>query len=964
MRGLILERDKELNLLSSVITRAEAGSGSLVLAEGPTGIGKTTLLAAGASLAHSGAHGFTGRCLQAKGLALEEGFSFGIVRQLFEPVRATMEPAQWDELLDGAARLAGRVFDGGTAEETDPHATTHGLYWLTANLAERQPLVIAVDDLHWADAPSLRWLSHLTARIEDLPVTLLLATRSGPDQPDLIAELRSFPHCTRLAPRPLSEEAVAVLLRERLGEEGEPDGTLSAACRESTGGNPFLLTALLESLVALREERGPDAPLSVGDVRAAGPELVAETTLRRAAQLGAGAEALARAVAVLGGPAPLRHAAALEGQEIPRAARLADGVRAAGLLAPGTALEFAHAIVATAVYESIPPGERALAHARAARILEADGADPERVALHLLRGLPAGDPHVVEVLLAAADAATGRGAPDMAAGYLGRALDEPPAAEVRGEVLLRRGLALATIRDPAAVGVLRDAVAQLAALAVTGAAPGQAADAALASAGVLCLWGHHDSAQEICRETLRALRTAGTLDQATEDRLAAALFANSWLNAGTADCAWEEWSKIRTRLFAGDSAAGASSDAAGATAATDACRVFDALSATLTGEGRAAALAHLGPLLQDDLTAAEAYPPALGVGLLVLNWNDEYGTALRATDRLLAAARQRGAMNMVADLSCHRSGILRRLGRLKDAATDARYGFDFELKASPPLAVAWSGTFLIESLTRMGELDEADEVAEVVAARRPPDGWFQATVYRQTRGMLRVAQRRFAEGLDDLLTAGEAWRGLGVTNPSVAWWRSPAVRAYRGLGREDEAAALAAEQLDLARRAGTRMMLGTALRVAAPFSAHPLDDLREAARALEDVNARFDAAWALAELGAHLRRARHRADAQHQLRRALDLAERSGAMPLRTYAREELLAAGARPRRNALTGPDALTSAERQVATLAAEGMSNRQIAQHLFVTQATVESHLRHIFHKLGIRSRTDLPAELPPAT
>ncbi|MGH3164517.1 MAG: helix-turn-helix transcriptional regulator, partial [Trebonia sp.] len=378
-------------------------------------------------------------------------------------------------------------------------------------------------------------------------------------------------------------------------------------------------------------------------------------------------------------------------------------------------------------------------------------------------------------------------------------------------------------------------------------------------------------------------------------------------------------------------------------------------------EGHAAVMSHLGPALSWDLISVESCPFALAIGLLVLNWNDEYDTALRVTDRMLAAARKRGSMNMVADVCGHRSGILRRMGKLKDAVTDARYGFDFELATSPPLAVAWSSTYLIEPLVRLGRLDEADEVAELVADRQPPEGWFHTTTYLQARGLLRVSQRRFAEGLDDLLCVADAWRALGVTNPSVAWWRSPAVRALRGLGREGEAAELAAEQLELARRAGTKMVIGTALRVAAPFSSHPLEDLREAVRGLEEVNAGFDSAWAITELGAHLRRAGRRADAQQQLRRGLDMAERSGAMPLRAFAREELLAAGARPRRTALTGPDALTSAERQVAVLAAEGMSNRQIAQHLFITQATVESHLRHVFHKLGITSRTHLPAHLP---
>ena len=173
---VILERDREQAAMSAALAAVEAGSGALVLVEGPAGIGKTTLL-------RTACQGSGLRILTARGLALERGFPYGIVRQLLDPVRAA---DGWDALLDGAAGLAARVFDAaeaGSVEDDVPYATTHGLYWLVVNLAARRPLVIAVDDAHWADAPSLRWLAHLAARVEGLPVALLLAARDGPDEP-------------------------------------------------------------------------------------------------------------------------------------------------------------------------------------------------------------------------------------------------------------------------------------------------------------------------------------------------------------------------------------------------------------------------------------------------------------------------------------------------------------------------------------------------------------------------------------------------------------------------------------------------------------------------------------------------------------------------------------------------------------------------------------------------------------
>jgi len=896
VQQVILERDAELAALAAAVAAAEAGHGCLVLVEGPAGIGKTTLLRAAC-------RGPGARVLTARGLALEQGFGYGIVRQLLDPVRGE------DGLMDGAAALAARVFDwaeAGPVEDDVRYAAMHGLYWLVANLAARQPLVLAVDDMHWADAPSLRWLAHLAARVEHLPVALLLAVRDGPDQPELLGELRAAG--TRIRLEPLGPDATAALVRRRLGAlpgalpgavvgalVGDGAEQLGRDWHASTGGNPFLLEALA---AALRD----------GDQKA---EPIAQAVLRRIGPEGPEGKRLARALAVLGGPAPLRQAAALAGLDLPAAARLADRLRAADVLAPGSVLEFAHPIVRTAVYESIPPGERALAHAEAARLLERDGADAERLALHLLRSEPGSDPRVAALLRAAATAATGRGAPGAAAACLRRALDEPPPAADRPGLLLELGIALARERSPAAVPALREAVE------LTG------PDAALLAARVLGIWAYHAEAAAICRAALAAPfpdRLPDDMPDELADSLQAELFQNALISAETV---------------------GEAVTLARRTGRSPAWGVNDALLAATSADGDVTRPA-LDGISSDSLSAVYA--------LLVLIWTDELEQAGRICDTVLTDARRRGSMSMVAHASCLHSMIMQRLGRLEEAADAARLALDFKLATSPPLAVAWAAALGVDALTRLGRLAEAEAMA--ASAGQPPEGWIHTLTFRQVRGALRVAQHRPAEALDDLYPAGAGWQALGVTNPAVAAWRTAAAAAHRALGQDDAADALAAEQLALARKAGSEVTLGIALR------AH--GDLAEAVSALEATPARYELALALADHGASLRRCGQRTRAREPLLRALDLAERTGAAGLAAEVKRELLAAGARPRRSALTGPDALTAGERRVAALAAEGASNRQIAEHLFITQATVETHLRHAFRKLGITSRADLPASL----
>jgi DNA-binding CsgD family transcriptional regulator len=240
----------------------------------------------------------------------------------------------------------------------------------------------------------------------------------------------------------------------------------------------------------------------------------------------------------------------------------------------------------------------------------------------------------------------------------------------------------------------------------------------------------------------------------------------------------------------------------------------------------------------------------------------------------------------------------------------------------------------------------------------------QAAVVTIARGRLRFELGDMAGAAEDLLKGGGRFVEWGVVNPGAFDWRSWAAQALFAMGDHEHAIALAREEIELARRWGTPRAIGIALRAQGLVEGGGagVDLMREAVSVLERSQARLEHARALTDLGAALRRANHRADARRPLREGLDLARRCGATMLAERARQELVAAGARPRRERLTGAASLTPTEGRIARLALDGRSNPEIAQHLFVTRKTVEFHLSNAYRKLGIHSRAELAGALEP--
>jgi DNA-binding CsgD family transcriptional regulator len=939
-RGGLLERDEPLARIERVLASAREGRGSMLVLEGRAGIGKTAMM--GIARAHAREDGM--RVLAARGGQLEREYAFGVVRQLFEPALAGMGEEPRADVLHGPAGVAAGLLGLPGARGGEPmagadasFAALHGLYWLCANLAAREPLCLLIDDAHWADTASLRLLAFLLGRLEELRVGVVVAARPGEGGAggSLLTELTTDSLIEVVRPAPLSADAVGRMVERELGASAHPE--FVSACVHATGGTPFLVRELL---AALREDAVPPSAAAADQVRDMGAPAIGRWMLVRLGRLSPPAAKLARAVAILE-RADVPQAAELSGLSVVEASAAADALTAAGILAPERPLAFVHPIIRAGVYGQLSGGDRALGHRRAAQLLDGSGVAIERVAEHLLASEPAGDAWVAERLTAVARAATNSGAPESAAVFLRRALDEPPAPADRAGLLLELGLAEESAGEPGWAEHLHAAVA---------AAEGPARiEAALVLAPALAR--AHRSAEAV--EMIdRAASWLGTADEQLGAVLEAAAVTVGMIDADTAPALERRARALRHR------------------AETDAepAREILGVAAFLTALSNEPAEAGV-ELARRTLAAGSPLPDAANVAwfsqaAVTLLWAGRYEPLDPLLEAVIVRARGTGNSGLLSIGLSHRAWLALHRGDLRTAENDARTALEVADLPAPLLYRLLTAAILIEALVERGALDEAEEIlAPLDADAKQPS--ISTAVLLHARGRLRAAQRRAPEAIDDFQTVGRLAARLCITCPALAPWRSEAALAHLASGDRDAARRLAEEELELARHYGAPRALGMSLRAAGVAAGGPTGEahLREAVAALAGGDAALEQARATCELGALLRRTNRRAEARELLRPGLETAHRLGAQPLAERAETELRATGARPRKIMLSGLDALTASERRIAQLAGEGMTNREIAQALFVTARTVESHLTHVFGKLDLKSRDGLADALAAA-
>jgi DNA-binding CsgD family transcriptional regulator len=781
--------------------------------------------------------------------------------------------------------------------------------------------------------------------MEGLGLLVLVSLRPAEpgEDPGLIGQIVSDPLATTVRPAPLSTEAVARLLRESLSPEA--DDAFCDACQEATGGNPLLLRELVHAIAAEGlapiEENVP----RLHEIEArAGSRAV---TLRLSG-LPPEARALAYAVAILGDDVDPRQAAELARLDEHAVSDAAAALARVDVLRAETPLEFVHPLIRTAVYEELTAPEQQNAHARAAWLLAKRGAEAERIAAHLLRSPPAADPQAVATLRDAARRAGSRGASESAVAYLRRALEEPPDAE-RADLLLELGAAEAHVSGEAAIEHLREAH-------VLAPSPAQRAEAARLLGGQLFVL-RGEEADAVLREALNELAGA---DPELERFLAAGLITNGLFAPALHRDAAQRLERVRVERRAGT---------AGEKLLLSLLAYHDARA------GRPAAeVVPLGRKALADGTILRADQPAVpypvGAGLVptstVLAMAD-LDEVLTVYEDALAEAHRHGSTLAFGAVKVFRAFALRWRGDLGEVEAEAREALAAgEVWGATARFARHAAAFLADSLMEQGRLDEAAAVLAGAWPGEAPPGSTRLLFLGDSARRLRLLRGDLAGGLEEMLEAGRLFEEVGSRNPAFIAWRSPAALALLQLGRRDEAGPLAEEEVVLARTWGAPRALGAALRAAGLVEGgeRGLELLVEAVDVLSGSPARLEHAKARTELGAALRRANRRAEAREHLRPGLELATICSATSLAARAESELLATGARPRRIALSGVESLTPSERRVAEMAAEGLTNREIAQALFVTQRTVEVHLTSIYRKLAISSRSQLAAALAEPT
>ena len=912
VRGLdhvLLERESEVDSVTACLREAARGRGGLVVITGPVGAGKSGLLHALPE--HATAEDTI--VLRGGGALSEQDFAFGVVHQF----------------LDSALLVALPEARAPWFSVSDESKTLEILHDLVVKLSERHPLLVLVDDVQWADAPSLAWLDRLTKRLAVHRIVVVMTVRDGDPAAGSAAILEITGRAThRLALEPLSPSATEQAVAAEFGTPGEE--SFVRGCHETSGGRPLFLRSILSEL----RLRGYH-PIAehAGVARSILPPALHGHVMACLRSQPATVQRFACALAVLNEPDSRELLCAIAGLEPAECTEATETLTELGLLKPEPVSRFFHHAVRDAVEQSISPGEFTALHIRVAEALHECDSPVDEIAAHLLRADPPQVPWAVDVLRAAGRAASGRGDFDAATRYLRRALMNCPLEDrTRAHLLID----LATIEhrfDP-----LLSAQHLAEALPLFGSVIERGHAAVRIEPMTLGLW--HGATLDLLEKLYEDLGDpAGFTGESQEMalRLEARLrYARYKDPTHLADAI--------TRL------AGLGDEPSLGTAGERELVGILLFAATLSGT-EPAKVAGLGRrILQLEPASLDQLHTAVPLIIRSLIAADSLADASAWLDLVSAEERRLSTPAARTFISVQRALIEIRRGELTKAANLVFYGLDLTTPSLPPL-VELCVYALVLAAMETGDAALATRALDRCAEHEPDVQmpWLHKLVLaaRATAGSPEVA-------LKYLHACGRELDTTGWCNPEIVPWRSWAAILHFRLGQQAAAEELVEEEYARALTWGTSQGQGRALRVWGTIIAgsQGIDLLTRSAAQLGESGNRLEQARTALLLGERLRGTGH-PDAESHLARGRRLSAECGA----SWLVRPSAAAKASPSR---VPRSSLTASERKVAELATTGMTNQLIARKLEITLRTVEKHLTNVYRKLELDGRGDLARAL----
>jgi DNA-binding CsgD family transcriptional regulator len=902
--GRLYGRESETALLASALDAVAGRRPRLLTLEGAAGTGRTALLAR--ARADARRRGWS--VLSGHGAILETSYEYGVLRQLL----GGLPP-----LPDGRPAPALPPPD----DDVSPFEVFELVNAHLRKAVQGVPALITVDDLHWCDPLTLRWLAYLAHRSADLPLALVLAMTPGETSERRVLTDELVGATERRTLHRLTAAQTGQWITDALG--ARPDAAFAEACHRATAGNPALLAAVLPALAA---RSVPPVRASRASIEGLGRVAVSRCMLPWITRGGPEAVAVAQAVAVLGDDSEPVLVAKLAELGLDEAAGTVDRLIKLGVLADGSPLRYVQPLVRTAVDAGISTGLRTSHRLRAARLVRDHCADPERAAAHLMAVEVCGERWALDVLRAAARSALDRGLAPRALVYLRRALAEPLPDAVRARLLADLGAA------EVGAGIADGESTLLEALALAGEPPLRA------RIGVDLAWTHASTGRPLTTALKIVEEACAALPAERAEVVVEAELGAFFACAATADAGG----------FPGRRLPGLRVLTAG-----------DARLSALAGVAVAWADARRG---RDRPACVRRARAALRAVDLHRTW--ESRLRLPAAGVLIAAdacdladdpgeGRAPRTAGEAAITSYLRGCVLYGRGDLESARTELGTALE-----NPYVAGTTGIADLVRVLTDLGDLDAADRlIRERGTPSQSGPAWVTALL-AFAKAALRLARDQHEEALKGFLEAADGQRVLGIENPAVSPWRSQAARCHAALGDARAAEALAAQEVDLARRWGAPRALSTALAASGVVNADP-DAARDAVAVLDPLDADLHRATALVDLGTVLLKTGG-AEAQEHLQEGFALAHVIGARPVWLRASRRIRRAGGKPDLSRISGVTALTAQERAVAERAAGGATNRQIAEDMVLTQRTIEQYLTSAYRKLGVSGRRELPAAL----